>query len=370
MLLSRPVSLNFQSFLLSLPDPSPSPCARCHCSYCSEFYTGTEDCVYYTTVTQPISYQPPFLYNYQCSSAILTNYAAVYVYAAIISTFAIPLIKFWTPCGQTLFGHKFMGFTGLTFTTRIITLVSILVTFGVVFPLLAPPIALCLVMETYTAALDIGRNVLHEGDNDENHTTAAAAAAAATVPTDGDDEESEGARSTATTTSVSTVALASANAVTATITSAAVHTDATSTTPRRVDFTTGRFPVDATTQATPPHSIMPVGKKRLLGEACAGVSVALFDSLWSLVPLATTFYAFFVFDVVGGSVGFAQGWWAPLTVVLLPLAVSAGLLIVRVSLRKRNIVSSTPNASRPQASTEATPDFGVEMEVRPSSMSS
>jgi hypothetical protein len=37
------------------------------------------------------SFQPPFLYSYQCSSSFVTNYAALYVYMFLITTILIPL---------------------------------------------------------------------------------------------------------------------------------------------------------------------------------------------------------------------------------------------------------------------------------------
>jgi hypothetical protein len=50
-------------------------------------------CFYYQTLSQESSYPPPFLYNYQCSSTIVTNYVSVFIIMFTAEGIIIPLLK-------------------------------------------------------------------------------------------------------------------------------------------------------------------------------------------------------------------------------------------------------------------------------------
>ncbi|WP_323034053.1 hypothetical protein, partial [Paracoccus sp. (in: a-proteobacteria)] len=55
-------------------------------------YTGYT-CVVFSRVSQGITYEPPFIYSYQCSSVFATNYATIYVYTFILVGFVMPALK-------------------------------------------------------------------------------------------------------------------------------------------------------------------------------------------------------------------------------------------------------------------------------------
>lgn len=54
--------------------------------------TRTSECLLQTSFSKSSTFQPPFLYGYQCSSIILTNYAPVFVFSSITSSFVTPTI--------------------------------------------------------------------------------------------------------------------------------------------------------------------------------------------------------------------------------------------------------------------------------------
>jgi hypothetical protein len=60
---------------------------------CIEIALGT-GCTEYTPYTATISYDPPFSYNYQCSSSFITYYAPTFVLLCLMHGFAVPIGQF------------------------------------------------------------------------------------------------------------------------------------------------------------------------------------------------------------------------------------------------------------------------------------
>jgi len=60
---------------------------------CTTFSSASE-CILYTPTVQSTSFDPPFLYDYQCSSSLITYYGPAFVYLAIAAAFGTPLVKF------------------------------------------------------------------------------------------------------------------------------------------------------------------------------------------------------------------------------------------------------------------------------------
>ena len=61
------------------------------CNYAQQFkYKNDVECFSNSTGTSPTSYLPPFLYNFQCSSMLLTNYSPVFVFSSILSSILLP----------------------------------------------------------------------------------------------------------------------------------------------------------------------------------------------------------------------------------------------------------------------------------------
>ena len=60
--------------------------------YCTAFNEAT--CLSLRVISASDSYDPPFVYGYQCSSSILSSYASVFVYMCIATMFILPLSKY------------------------------------------------------------------------------------------------------------------------------------------------------------------------------------------------------------------------------------------------------------------------------------
>ena len=61
---------------------------------CSAVDTDTGQCVQSENVLLPTSFVPPFTYNYQCSSSLVTYYAPAFVSMCIVCTFVTPLAQY------------------------------------------------------------------------------------------------------------------------------------------------------------------------------------------------------------------------------------------------------------------------------------
>lgn len=148
------------------------------------------NCTSYEEVTTTTSYLPPFLYRYQCSSTLITTYAELYVYKYIIAAFGQPLLVVAVRSLSKRLGKNSKMFLTLQsvlpqmfFTTemlrnrvealffkdrfnlRVVTYMSVFVTFGVIFPPLAVMICLAVVVHSYLAQLRIG-HILNEVSGD------------------------------------------------------------------------------------------------------------------------------------------------------------------------------------------------------------
>jgi len=58
---------------------------------CLNLFDG--HCVQYETVNSVTTYEPSYAYTYQCSSSIITYYAPAFVYLCIVTTFVAPLLQ-------------------------------------------------------------------------------------------------------------------------------------------------------------------------------------------------------------------------------------------------------------------------------------
>ena len=132
--------------------------------------SAANECTQYTDVPLPTSFEPPFTYNYQCSSSLITYYSPAFVSMCIVSTFVTPLSQYmcqWLHRRATVgsFWHRFLdrclprlakpikledaagvsdrisylNIGGLM--TTLIGLLGLMLTFGVMFPPLCAALA-------------------------------------------------------------------------------------------------------------------------------------------------------------------------------------------------------------------------------------
>jgi hypothetical protein len=69
----------------------PSVDSQYSFQFCSSVLISDGSCLEYVTETHHTSYMPPFIYSYQCSSIFITSYSSVYVYLFLITSFGLPL---------------------------------------------------------------------------------------------------------------------------------------------------------------------------------------------------------------------------------------------------------------------------------------
>jgi hypothetical protein len=130
------------------------------------------------------SFEPPFIYSHQCSSAILTNYASVYVYMFAMAAFIKPVLlvfmeKFYREIPPDSILHIFIEntmyellkppterqinsatrtlFKKDRFALRLISKLTVFLTFGVVFPPIAIVICVAFYSETYLNEIILGK---------------------------------------------------------------------------------------------------------------------------------------------------------------------------------------------------------------------
>uniref|UniRef100_A0A7S3HLI2 Uncharacterized protein n=1 Tax=Spumella elongata TaxID=89044 RepID=A0A7S3HLI2_9STRA len=175
-------------------------------------FTSSAECILYTPTVQSTSFDPPFLYDYQCSSSLITYYGPAFVYLAIAATFGTPLVKlagqqlllraepgtFWfkvldvtvprilrpisyiyenrtsndsgTPRPSESLRHTFAisydtlqrslfhpYFDANMFIISLLTYLGILLTFGVVFPPIALAMSVTMISVAWQAKLAVGR---------------------------------------------------------------------------------------------------------------------------------------------------------------------------------------------------------------------
>ena len=109
-------------------------------------YTSTCN---YITIEGGTVYSPPFIYNYQCGSVLISNYTSVFVYTFL-------LISLWAPSKLTVlvymrsksFGPGKRVMLVSNYCARLLSYLTIMMTFGVMFPPLAALITIAIWIDT------------------------------------------------------------------------------------------------------------------------------------------------------------------------------------------------------------------------------
>ena len=125
------------------------------------FYEAAGSFCFYESVNLSTTYIPPFIYSYECSSALLVNYLNVFVYLFLALSFLSPsrilyinflrhpylqLIRFF----DSSVNHReyVLHISALNYWTILLSCLAMLMTYGVVYPPLALVICLSLVIDT------------------------------------------------------------------------------------------------------------------------------------------------------------------------------------------------------------------------------
>jgi hypothetical protein len=152
-------------------------------------YSAIYGCITYSPQSATTSYAPPFIYNYQCSSALITYYAPTFVYLGFIVMFVTPLMEvlgqylhehcdpsawyygqvhYWVPpilhnLDETL-GTKEVPYDifnpyldANNLLVSISTYLGMLLTFGLVFPPLAVVMLFTIASVIYLSRVEVGR---------------------------------------------------------------------------------------------------------------------------------------------------------------------------------------------------------------------
>jgi hypothetical protein len=243
-------------------------------------------CQSYFTRTEETSFDPPFVYSYQCASTLMTAYAAVTVYivifsVAIILCFHIPIKTFQGRVDKHSNLSKLLDklvpktmrkmphaeeitpetippllFEKDKFVMSVVGKMALLMTFGAVFPPLGVVIACGIFRDTYFYQCLIGRLVYILKKN---------------------------------------------------------------------------------------GLVIWVSK---LNNECEGISASIRESLWLITPFVVVFYALFVFDIYGDKVGFANAIWAPIFLIFFTLAVSAPLKYYHAEKYKQEYLARKTDVNR------------------------
>lgn len=72
---------------------------------CRWFDTYLNTCVEYKLHNKIVSYAPPFIYSYSCSSSIATTYSSVFIYMSILQIILYPLIQIFNNNIRRLYRH-------------------------------------------------------------------------------------------------------------------------------------------------------------------------------------------------------------------------------------------------------------------------
>lgn len=125
------------------------------------------------------AFNPPFLYSFQCTSALLTNYSAVFVYMYIITAFVVPAVTITASWRMRYIGKESTIYRLLSmalppllqplpditpepipeifdlegFVVRNITVMAVMITFGAMFPLVAFVISVSITSDTILTQL-------------------------------------------------------------------------------------------------------------------------------------------------------------------------------------------------------------------------
>lgn len=196
-------------------------------TYCKQFFVVPDisSCLQSETLTRQTAYNPPFIYNYQCSSSLLTTFINIYMYRYIFGGIVTPILqlaakvlldyllsvtsstpektyigtvivllkKYVPPALQvplptsdqkstgndevTLLSSNTVEFKKFfnreSYIVRIVGDIAVLLTFGAVFPPLALLIAVCSVLNTLYVQLLLGRLLHVVAELKEQHETTA-----------------------------------------------------------------------------------------------------------------------------------------------------------------------------------------------------
>ena len=150
------------------------------CAYYLLISGGKFNCLSFFEDLHKFAYPPPFVYNYSCGSTLIESYVAVIVLSMIQSTVTLPLIEILiriytknkNSLSYRLFNMVFFIFydeTGINedvlfsfknqFLADIMVKLTLLLTFGVVFPPLAFIICIAILLQLYYQRLNLGRVV-------------------------------------------------------------------------------------------------------------------------------------------------------------------------------------------------------------------
>lgn len=138
-------------------------------------YTNT--CAEYTIYQSTTSYSPPFIYSYECGAAFITNYAPVYTIVCILSTFIIPIVEVlwihWKIPNILRFSQLYYPDNYTSHVPVVIymdeifklfvfelTLICLILTFGVVYPPLVIAFFLTIVRMTFYHQAKLGRYIM------------------------------------------------------------------------------------------------------------------------------------------------------------------------------------------------------------------
>jgi hypothetical protein len=248
----------------------------------SEVAGNTSTCYEYDTDQyQTISYSPPFLYSYQCSSTFVTTYSSIYVFMFTIEAFATP-VMLWVL--KVLHGRSAAGSSWRKMLIR--TLPRILLSVPVVDSRASNRVNNVSDKSSLLADTSSQSSAYFQCDAfivKLLNLVAILSTFGVILPP------------------VAVVCCAAAFSV-------SFH----------CQLLIGRF-----------AKLYPALMSVVEGE-CSGAASLFVNSVWIVVPFTALFYALFLFDTLGDAVGWRAALWAPLLVCTLPLFAR---LVYTVSLR-------------------------------------
>lgn len=149
------------------------------------YQKSTDTCAFEETVVKTVSYDPQFIYSYQCASTIAMTYSTVFIFMFTISGVILPAVKiavtrtlysledttwrtwlkailpsrFGPPTPEGV-GRPIMLFHKGKFAVRAVSYLAIIIAFGSIFPPLALVGCLAMLVITYTEQFLVGSLLL------------------------------------------------------------------------------------------------------------------------------------------------------------------------------------------------------------------
>ncbi len=270
-------------------------------TFCASYDLNSQNnrfCAIQTTISIELSYTPGFNYSYQCSSAILKTYTGVFMNMFIVDSFVSKVIAqilelmvkfvkrhvgiFHTTNTNSdvsennatdnnnninITPQKQLVFNSTRLLIKLMTNISILSTFGALYPPLA--IMICFSMYTFTQTLQ--NEILAQYEQSFNNMNSL---------------EIFGTRN------------------------------------RRKTIDDGynvkeikRIKYSSTKRQTLPKTRI---VNTYLAQRFKGIAELVRHLMWGVFPLSCSFYAFFLVDILGNSVGYRRALWAPLLMLSVP----------------------------------------------------